>query len=92
MSSAVHRAFFFVFIIAVSTLYAGDKDISKIKDDASNVLNNLIQTRNKNTKFHDSVKASEKLLYALPRVLEYFSEKGFAFRSVPQTSAMVQDM
>ncbi|OHB71417.1 MAG: hypothetical protein A2W23_05940 [Planctomycetes bacterium RBG_16_43_13] len=30
MSSAVHRAFFFVFIIAVSTLYAGDKDISKI--------------------------------------------------------------
>jgi peptidoglycan/xylan/chitin deacetylase (PgdA/CDA1 family) len=33
--------------------------------------------------FHDSVKASEKLLYALPRVLEHFTERGFSFRSIP---------
>ena len=33
--------------------------------------------------FHDSVKASEKVLYALPRVLEYYAEKGFAFKSIP---------
>jgi len=33
--------------------------------------------------FHDSVKASEKLLYALPRVLEFFTEKGWEFRSIP---------
>jgi peptidoglycan/xylan/chitin deacetylase (PgdA/CDA1 family) len=32
--------------------------------------------------FHDSVKASENMLYALPRVLEYFGEKGFAFKSI----------
>jgi peptidoglycan/xylan/chitin deacetylase (PgdA/CDA1 family) len=32
--------------------------------------------------FHDSVKASEKMLYALPRVLEYFGEKGFVFKSI----------
>jgi len=32
--------------------------------------------------FHDSVKASEKMLYALPRVLEHFTEKGFAFKSI----------
>ncbi len=33
--------------------------------------------------FHDSVKASEKTLYALPRVLEHFAEKGWAFKSLP---------
>ena len=33
--------------------------------------------------FHDSLKASEKVLYALPRVLEYFSGKGFSFKSIP---------
>lgn len=32
--------------------------------------------------FHDSMKASENLLYALPRVLEYFAEKGFSFESI----------
>jgi peptidoglycan/xylan/chitin deacetylase (PgdA/CDA1 family) len=32
--------------------------------------------------FHDSVKASEKVMYALPRVLEYFLEKGFVFNSL----------
>lgn len=29
--------------------------------------------------FHDSFKAEEKLRYALPRVLEYFSEHGYRF-------------
>jgi len=33
--------------------------------------------------FHDSVKASEKVLYALPRVLEYFGGMGFLFESIP---------
>jgi peptidoglycan-N-acetylglucosamine deacetylase len=32
--------------------------------------------------FHDSVKASGNLLYALPRVLEYFGEKGFTFEAI----------
>jgi peptidoglycan/xylan/chitin deacetylase (PgdA/CDA1 family) len=32
--------------------------------------------------FHDSVKASEKVLYALPRVLEYFNEMGYRFGAV----------
>ncbi len=32
--------------------------------------------------FHDSLKASEKVLYALPRVLEYFAERGFTFESI----------
>jgi peptidoglycan/xylan/chitin deacetylase (PgdA/CDA1 family) len=42
----------------------------------------------KNTKngsiivFHDSVKASEKVQYALPKVLEYFSKKGYLFKAI----------
>jgi len=32
--------------------------------------------------FHDSEKAFEKLLYALPKVLHHFSEKGFKFLSL----------
>ena len=32
--------------------------------------------------FHDSVKAAEKLKYVLPKVLEYYSEKGFVFKAI----------
>jgi peptidoglycan/xylan/chitin deacetylase (PgdA/CDA1 family) len=32
--------------------------------------------------FHDSEKAKEKLLYTLPKTLEYFSNKGFVFKSL----------
>ncbi|WP_299105085.1 polysaccharide deacetylase family protein [uncultured Tenacibaculum sp.] len=32
--------------------------------------------------FHDSVKASERLCYALPKVLEKLSEKGFSFKAI----------
>ena len=30
--------------------------------------------------FHDSYKASKNMMYALPKVLDYFSEKGFSFK------------
>jgi peptidoglycan/xylan/chitin deacetylase (PgdA/CDA1 family) len=42
----------------------------------------------KNTKegsiivFHDSVKAAERMKYALPKVLKTFSDKGFAFKGI----------
>lgn len=32
--------------------------------------------------FHDSIKASKNMMYALPIVLEHFSERGFSFKSV----------
>lgn len=32
--------------------------------------------------FHDSLKAWDRLQYALPRFLEYFSEKGYHFKSL----------
>ncbi len=33
--------------------------------------------------FHDSVKAANNMQYALPKVLEYFSERGFKFKHIP---------
>ena len=33
--------------------------------------------------FHDSMKALPHLKHALPRVLEYYSEKGFTFKTIP---------
>lgn len=47
-------------------------------------LNNVL-TKTENGSivvFHDSVKASKHLQYALPKVLQYFSEKGFVFRAI----------
>ncbi|WP_456377131.1 polysaccharide deacetylase family protein [Lutibacter sp.] len=32
--------------------------------------------------FHDSIKASEKLKFVLPKILEYYSEKGFVFKQI----------
>ena len=32
--------------------------------------------------FHDSIKASKNMMYALPRVLDHFSEQGFSFKSI----------
>ncbi|MDF1518844.1 MAG: polysaccharide deacetylase family protein, partial [Lutibacter sp.] len=32
--------------------------------------------------FHDSIKASEKLKFVLPKVLEYYSYRGFEFKSM----------
>jgi peptidoglycan/xylan/chitin deacetylase (PgdA/CDA1 family) len=34
--------------------------------------------------FHDSIKACERMQYALPKVLDYFSEKGYEFRRIPE--------
>ena len=34
--------------------------------------------------FHDSIKASDRMQYALPKVLDYFSKKGFEFRRIPE--------
>ena len=32
--------------------------------------------------FHDSIKAQKNMMYALPRTLEYFAEKGYRFASL----------
>lgn len=37
--------------------------------------------------FHDSLKAADRVLPALPQVLKHFAEKGFSFRALPYDSA-----
>lgn len=46
----------------------------------SNVKNNT--TEGSVVVFHDSLKAADKLKYTLPKVLEYFTEKGYRFEKL----------
>ncbi|MDQ2721483.1 MAG: polysaccharide deacetylase family protein [Bacteroidota bacterium] len=61
---------------------SGDFDLS-IKPEVCylNVINNA--QPGSIIVFHDSLKALPALQYALPRVLKYFSEKGFQFKVIP---------
>lgn len=47
-------------------------------------LNNIITkaTNGSIIVFHDSIKASKNMQFALPKVLEYFSEKGYEFKAL----------
>ncbi|MBU3820892.1 polysaccharide deacetylase family protein [Flavobacteriaceae bacterium XHP0103] len=56
-----------------------DKNISK-ETCLKNVTNKA--TKGSIIVFHDSVKASKNMQYALPKVLEYFSEKGYVFKTL----------
>ncbi len=38
--------------------------------------------------FHDSIKAWEKLQFVLPKVLKYFSEKGFRFEALAERAVL----
>ena len=56
-----------------------DQNISKER-----VLSKTLQhtERGSIVLFHDSIKASKSMMYALPRVLEHFSEQGFVFKTL----------
>lgn len=46
---------------------------------------NYVTSKSKNGSivvFHDSVKASNNMKYTLPKVLEYYTDKGFAFKGI----------
>lgn len=60
---------------------SGDFD-SKITPEQclKNVVNNT--RKGSIVVFHDSIKAKENLVYALPRFLKYFSEKGYTFKNI----------
>ncbi len=60
---------------------SADFDVSTSNEEClRNVLNN---TKNGSIiVFHDSVKASEKLKFVLPKVLKEFSEQGFVFKAI----------
>ncbi|WP_242202899.1 polysaccharide deacetylase family protein [Aestuariivivens insulae] len=56
-----------------------DKTISK-----EDCLNNVISkaTNGSIIVFHDSIKAAQNMQYALPKVLEHFSKKGYVFKAI----------
>ena len=51
-------------------------------------LDNVLSSAQKGSiiVFHDSLKAQRNLKFALPRVLEHFSKKGFDFKSINEIS------
>ena len=57
------------------------KSVSKEKC-LKNVINNT--TSGSIVVFHDSIKASVNMQYALPKVLDYFSKKGYVFKRIPE--------
>ena len=59
--------------------YDWDKSVSE-----QQCYNNVISAANSGSiiVFHDSVKASRNLQYTLPKILEYYSEKGFHFNAL----------
>lgn len=63
------------------TVLSGDFDLKLSKEKC---LENVLLKSDKGSiiVFHDSEKASEKLHFALPRVLDYFSQKGWVFKGI----------
>ncbi|MFC3562170.1 polysaccharide deacetylase family protein [Pedobacter jamesrossensis] len=62
-------------------ILSGDFDINLSPEKC--YLNVIKHTRNGSIiVFHDSLKAADRLMYALPKVLQYFSEKGYQFSSL----------
>ncbi|NNC46425.1 MAG: polysaccharide deacetylase family protein [Winogradskyella sp.] len=59
--------------------YDWDTNLSKKK-----CYKNVISSASKGSiiVFHDSIKASKNLKYTLPKVLEYYSEKGYKFKAL----------
>lgn len=63
-------------------------DVLSADFDTSITKEKCLENVLKNTKkgsiivFHDSIKASEKLYYALPKILEEFTRKGYTFKAI----------
>lgn len=69
------------FKIVMWDVLSGDFDTkASPKMCLSNVVDNA--SRGSIIVFHDSIKARERLQYALPRVLEHFTLMGYAFRAL----------
>jgi peptidoglycan/xylan/chitin deacetylase (PgdA/CDA1 family) len=63
------------------TVLSGDFDVNLSKETC---LENVLTTTNSGSivVFHDSQKAIEKLQFVLPKILDYFKEKGFRFEKI----------
>ena len=68
--------------IVMWDVLSADYDTSTSKEVClNNVLKNV--ENGSIVVFHDSVKASKNLQYALPKVLDHFSKKGYLFKKIP---------
>ena len=69
------------FKVVMWSVLSGDFDVNITPEQCyNNVLNNT--ESGSVIVFHDSVKAFERLQFTLPRVLKYFSEKGYQFEKI----------
>ncbi len=72
----------YAYSVIMWTVLSGDFDVSVSPQQClENVLLNT--KRGSIVVFHDSEKAQERLRFALPEVLKYFTEKGFRFNKIP---------
>ena len=71
--------------VVMWSVLSGDFDKNISNEDCSN---NVILNAKPGSivVFHDSEKAQEKMLYALPKVLSYFSERGFNLKKIENYS------
>jgi peptidoglycan/xylan/chitin deacetylase (PgdA/CDA1 family) len=67
--------------IVMWDVLSGDFDQNLSKE---TVLQNVINSAKAGSiiVFHDSLKAADKMQYALPKVLEYFSQRGYRFEAL----------
>lgn len=79
--------------IVMWDVLSGDFDQNISKEDC---LRNVISAAKRGSiiVFHDSLKAAERMMYALPRVLEYFAAKGYRFEHLKEvmSSPMMQPL
>ena len=69
------------FKVVMWSVLSGDFDVNITPDQCyNNVVNNT--ESGSVIVFHDSEKAFERLRFTLPRVLKYFSEKGYQFEKI----------
>ncbi len=72
------------YTIIMWTVLSADFDMTI---DADECLNNVIKNVENGSVivFHDSVKAFDKLQVVLPKVLEHYSKKGYAFKRIDES-------
>jgi peptidoglycan-N-acetylglucosamine deacetylase len=82
-SHALHAAY----DIVMWDVLSGDFDMNLQPE---NCLQNVIKHTQAGSilLFHDSIKASRNLFYALPRVLAHFSNLGYVFHALPMKNAL----
>jgi peptidoglycan-N-acetylglucosamine deacetylase len=79
--------------IVMWDVLSGDFDQNISKEDC---LKNVVSAAKRGSiiVFHDSLKAAERMTYALPRVLEYFAAKGYRFENLKEvmSSTLMQPL